>query len=236
MTQAIIIIGGFNSVWPAYLKMARDLEDLSGYRVVGVPLMPWDWWRSGRVQDASNILHKLEETVAWASRRLAAEQCILVGHSAGGVIARLYLCGEPVWGQLYAGHKRVSTLITLGSPHCGHRGMSTGWYLTDTANRLTPCLPAAGTVYTRSVAGRQVRAREQGNHKERRAYRSYKFFGGEDGSWGDGIVPVDCALLTGADDLILDGVSHSRRVGPDWYGGSKAIMRRWWPIDQDHAR
>jgi pimeloyl-ACP methyl ester carboxylesterase len=234
MKQAIIIIGGFNSVWPAYLKMARDLEDLSGSRSVGVPLMPWDWWRSGRARNATIILEKLDETVAWALRKLQAERLVLVGHSAGGVVARLYLSNEPVWGQSYSGRSFVSMLITLGSPHCSHRGSSTGWYLTDLANRLVPGLPAASTVYTLSVAGRQTRARAQGSHTERRAYRSYSFFGGEEGSWGDGIIPVACARLAGAEDLIVDGVAHSRKVGRDWYGGSKPIIRSWWPGDQAH--
>ena len=49
-----------------------------------------------------------------------------------------------------------------------------------------------------------------------------------------GVVPVDCARLPGAQDLVLGGVAHSRKIGRDWYGGSKAIMRRWWPADQNH--
>ena len=35
--------------------------------------------------------------------------------------------------------------------------------------------------------------------------------------------------LDGAETLVLDGVTHSRRYGRDWYGGSREIVRRWWP-------
>ena len=58
MKQAIIVVGGYNSLWPAYLKMARDLEDLTGLQAIGVPLWPWHWWAAGQAQDASNILQK----------------------------------------------------------------------------------------------------------------------------------------------------------------------------------
>jgi len=229
MKQAIIIIGGYNSVWPTYLKMARDLEALTGLQAIGVPLMPWHWWSLGRNQDGTNLLQKLEETVIWARRRLKARQFVLVGHSAGGVIVRLYLHEGPVWGSLYQGVEHVSTLITLGSPHCSDRGPNTGWVLTDEANQLAPGTYHAGRVRYRAVAGQYVRGRQNGNYAERRAHRNYRFFGSQGDLWGDGMVPVQSARLDGSESLILDGVAHSSKFGSSWYGGSKTIIRRWWP-------
>jgi pimeloyl-ACP methyl ester carboxylesterase len=234
MNQAIIIVGGYNSFWPVYLGLARHLEGLSGLQAVGVPIMPWHWWSARQSEDATNILQNLSETVIWARRRFQAEQFILVGHSAGGVLARLYLCDEPVWGQIYAGVEHVRAVITLGSPHCGDRGTETGWYATDQANRLAPGTPYDSILY-RAVAGRFIRGRQAGSYRERRAFRFYEFFGSRGDVWGDGMVPVSCAGLDGADATILPRVVHSRKLGRGWYGGSRDIIRRWWPQELNDA-
>ncbi len=230
MKRAIIIIGGYNSIWATYLRMARDLEDLTGLQAIGVPLMPWHWWSLGRTQDGTNLIQKLEETVIWARRRLRAHRFIFIGHSAGGIIARLYLHDGPVWGSLYLGVEHVTTLITLGSPHCSEKGPDTGWVLTDEANRLAPGTCHDGRVRYLAVAGQYMRGCENGSSVERRAHRAYHFFGGQGDVWGDGMVPVQSAQLDGAESLILDGVAHSRKFGASWYGGSKTIIRRWWPV------
>jgi pimeloyl-ACP methyl ester carboxylesterase len=229
MKQATIIIGGYNSIWPAYLKMARDLEDLTGLHTVGVPLMPWDWWYAQRAEDGTNLLAKVQDTVVWAHRRFQAERFILVGHSAGGVLARLYLHDGPVWGRVYTRSERVTTLITLGSPHCGNKGAGTGWFLTDEANRLVPGTPRAPQVYYRAVAGRYLQGCQDGDYRKRRAFHSYQFFGEQSDVWGDGVIPVGAARLNGAELLILEGVAHSRKFSRNWYGGSKGIIRHWWP-------
>jgi pimeloyl-ACP methyl ester carboxylesterase len=229
MKQAVIIVGGYNSLWPIYLKMARDLEDLTGLQVIGVPLMPWHWWSAQRDKEATNILRKLHETVVWAHRRFRADRFILVGHSAGGVIARLYLSGQPVWGQVYAGAEHVTAVITLGSPHCSHRGLETGWFLTDEANRLVPGPAFGPQIRYRAVAGRSIQGQQDGPWRERRAFRNYRFFAGQGVVWGDGTVPVQCAALDGAETLTLEGVTHSTKFGTTWYGGSPATIRRWWP-------
>jgi pimeloyl-ACP methyl ester carboxylesterase len=236
MKEAIIIIGGYNSLWPTYLKTARDLEDVAGLQAIGVPLMPWDWWAARQAGNASNLLRKLEETVAWARRRFQAERFILVGHSAGGVLARLYLSEQEVWGRVYAGVQHVTALITLGSPHCSDRDTGTGWYPADEANRLAPGTPYADRVRYRAVAGRYLQGRRDGSYKERRAFRTYSFFAGQGATWGDGLVPVSSARLDGAETVILERVAHSGKVARDWYGSSAAIVRRWWPEGLGDAR
>lgn len=229
MEQAIILIGGYNSFWPAYLSMARDLEDLSGLQVVGVPLLPWDWWSAGRQGDATRILQKLAQTVTWARRRFRVRRLILIGHSAGGLIARLYLSDRPVWGQVYAGAEHVAAVVTLGSPHCSEKGAEAGWFLSRIANRLAPGTPYADAVRYYAVAGRYLLGRQDGDYQQRRAFGSYRFFTGQGHLWGDGVVPVQSAVLDGAEAIVLDGVAHSRKYGAHWYGSSKAVIRRWWP-------
>ena len=54
MKQAIVIVGGYNSLWPVYLEPARSLEDVSGLPAVGVPLMPWHWWSAMQREENGN--------------------------------------------------------------------------------------------------------------------------------------------------------------------------------------
>jgi len=229
--QAIIIIGGYNALWTGYLGMARHLEDISGLPAVGVPLGPWDWLRLDRRKDATHMLSKVRETVRWARRRLAADSFVLVGHSAGGLLGRLYLHRGPAWGETYAGADHVELLITLGSPHCSDKGTGTGWFLADEANRLVPGTPYADAVHYLPVVGRAVQAHPYGTHTQRRAFRGYQIFSPWRDGWGDGIIPLSSASLDGAETIVLNGVTHSRKYGRDWYGGSEAIIRRWWPRD-----
>ncbi len=235
MRQAIIIVGGYNSLWPTYLRLARALEDLSGLQAVAVPLMPWHWWLAERDRNATNILQKLEGTVHWARHRLQARSFVLVGHSAGGLIARLYLHDQPVWGKVYAGVRCVTEVVTLGCPHCsvpeldGPQQSGMNWYLVDAANRLVPGPFYTDQIRHYSVTGRYVRGDERGRFRERQAHRLYRLMGGGSGDvWGDGVVPVQCQQLVGAQTLLLESVCHSPRIGRDWYGGSKAIVWKWW--------
>jgi pimeloyl-ACP methyl ester carboxylesterase len=226
---AIVVVGGYNSVWPVYLPMARYLEDLARLPAVGVPLMPWDWWTMERAANPTNILQKLVDTVNWARRRFQAQRFILIGHSAGGLIARLYLSTSPVYGRLYDGLECVTQLITLGTPHCSHNETQNGWFLITETNQLAPVSVRSPYTSYLAVASRYVEGRLEGTWSERRAYRSYRFFTGQGDVSGDGVVPLECADLPGVPSLVLDGVAHSRKSGSPWYGGSKAIIRRWWP-------
>jgi pimeloyl-ACP methyl ester carboxylesterase len=229
MKQAIIIVGGYNSLWPAYLKLARELEDLAGLQAVAVPLMPWHWWSAARDEDASNILRRLEQTVAWARRKHQVERFIVVGHSAGGLVARIYLCDRPASARVYAGAEHVTGLVTLGSPHCSDQGEKASWFLASEANRLAAGAAYGDRVRYYTVAGRCTRGDRNGTWAERRSHRNYEFFDGRGDVWGDGAVPVECAHLAGARGIVLEGVSHSRKYGSNWYGSSASVVHRWWP-------
>ncbi len=236
MKQAIVIVGGYGSLWPFYLNMARRLEDLSGLQAVAVPLMPWDWWHANHKQDATNVLEKLENSARWARRKFQADRLVLVGHSAGGLIGRLYLHEGPVWARFYAGVERVTALITLGTPHCNAQGTEDGWFLSAEADRLVPGAFYGDRVCYRAVAGRFVQGRCLGRRAERHAYHRYHFFAGRGDLWGDGTVPLDCIKLDGAETVTLEGVGHSVKTARDWYGGSTDIIRRWWPEELTRVR
>jgi hypothetical protein len=47
---------------------------------------------------------------------------------------------------------------------------------------------------------------------------------------GDGVVPVESALLPGSQTLVLDDLYHNGFYGR-WYGSDLATVERWWPGD-----
>src|SRR3712207_9357993 len=57
-------------------------------------------------------------TTLFRSLESNSNKAVLVGYSAGGILARAYVGGDPPYGgRRYSGHRRVSHLITLGTPH-----------------------------------------------------------------------------------------------------------------------
>jgi alpha-beta hydrolase superfamily lysophospholipase len=65
----------------------------------------------------ARLLAGLDRAVQQAARSEPDVKITLVGCSAGGALARLYLYPDPFLGRAYQGLKRVNHLITLGSPH-----------------------------------------------------------------------------------------------------------------------
>ncbi|MEJ7819255.1 MAG: hypothetical protein WKF44_03025, partial [Rubrobacteraceae bacterium] len=47
---------------------------------------------------------------------------------------------------------------------------------------------------------------------------------------GDGVVPVESALLPGSETVILEDIHHSAVHGC-WYGADLATVERWWPAE-----
>ena len=61
----------------------------------------------------------------------------------------------------------------------------------------------------------------------RLAPTAYRNSTGDPDDRGDGLVPVDSALLDGAEPVVLEGVAHGGAFGPVWYG-TPAVVERWW--------
>jgi pimeloyl-ACP methyl ester carboxylesterase len=150
------------------------------------------------------------------------EKVTLVGHSAGGVLSRLYLSDEPFRGKIYAGIERVSTLITLGSPHHNPKRAHMRRRVED---ELPGAFYAPRVRYV-SVAGRAIAGDREGTRRERLSGWLYGHLCGRRDVWGDGLVPVGNALLGGADHVILPGVLHAPLFGKPWYG-SPEIVEQW---------
>ncbi len=218
----IIVVGGFTALASSYRELASVLRVASGSEVHVVPLTPLDWV-SGYFRGFGQLVFEIANTVDRALLESPADRAVLVGHSAGGVACRIYLGGDPPYGgRRFSGHRYVSRLITLGSPHAvaDHKHLAP-------VHRVNELFPGAlhrksGLEYL-SVAG----SASDGSSSPRTRRRYERFV--EDGRGpGDGAVPVEAAKLPGAEHLVLEGVYHNRHLGR-WYGADKATVERWWP-------
>ena len=160
-----------------------------------------------------------------ASRRPVA----LIGHSAGGWIARIYLGDRAAYcGEVYGGGGgRVDRLCTLGTPHVSEDRIAAktlGFVAThypDVASlpglRRAVAVGGTGTLGDpEGVAGRLPDF----------TYQSYELCCGDGAADGDGVTPLSCShALPGAETLELDGIQHGPQ--PDtkglWYGSADAL-------------
>jgi pimeloyl-ACP methyl ester carboxylesterase len=222
--EPVVVLGGFLSTPGLYTPLARALEREGGAQVHVVPVGRASWMGAVSARGWSAILRTLHRSVDAAAASSPTGRVVLVGHSAGGVMGRLYLSPDPFRGESFGGLERVSRLVTLGSPHHGHAfsamrrhvdGRYPGAYFAPHVSYVT-------------VAGSVVRGRPGGSVAERFAARAYARLDSPGDAWGDGLVPVDCALLEGAVHVVLEGVGHAPPWWRPWYG-TPAIVSGWWP-------
>ncbi|WP_119067172.1 esterase/lipase family protein [Rubrobacter indicoceani] len=218
----VVVVGGFFS-WPVhYRKMAAAIGELSGFPVHVVPLTPADWLAALFLGRTGQLVFEVATVIDKVLLDSPADRVILVGHSAGGIASRVCIGGTPPYGgRRYSGHRRVSHLITLGSPHL----VGDSWPLGEIhrANELFPGALHENISYL-SVAGAAVNGRES-----RRAARFYGRMTGDSDLPGDGIVPVQSALLPGSEHLVLNDLRHDQNGSHNWYGSDLATVARWWP-------
>jgi pimeloyl-ACP methyl ester carboxylesterase len=220
----IVFVGGHMS-WPVgYRRLTRILADVSGSEVHVVPITPFDWVL-GELRGYGQLVFEVASTVDSALLESDSKKAVLVGYSAGGVLARAYIGGDsPYGGRRYSGHRRISHLITLGTAHNvpNERTLAP---ITE-INELFPGALHPSIRYL-CVAGDAVDGASSG-----RIRRRYERFVGDGRVGGDGKVPLPSALLPGAESLVLDGVYHDRLfggAGGRWYGSDRETVERWWP-------
>jgi pimeloyl-ACP methyl ester carboxylesterase len=198
------------------------LQEISGSQVHVAPVTPLDW-ALGYFRGFGQLVFEVASTVDRALLESEAKRAVLVGHSAGGLACRVYIGGDPPYGgRRYSGHRRVQRLITLGTPHT----VADKERLAPISrvNELFPgALHAESGLRYLSVAGDAI----EGASSPRARKRYERFV--EDGRVaGDGVVPVEAALLPGSESLVVDGVHHNRRLGR-WYGSDRETVECWWP-------
>ena len=211
-----------------YKGLSHTLSVLSGQKVWVVDTRVFDWLTSISKIGWFLVLNKLDITVRKALTNSKVSKLTLIGHSQGGVLARLYLRpDEPFMGKRFSGVDQIDHLITLGSPHLNQGGIQRGGNMSRWINRQVPGSAFSPRVRYTTVAGKYIRGNSSGARMERFSYRIYKEICAEGESWGDGIVPVSSALLPGSQHIILNGVSHYSLLGEPWYG-SQEVLPLWW--------
>lgn len=228
--EPVLILGGFGSNYGQYTPLRAYLARVSGRPVSVAPLTLLDW--AGVVASDSygallRIVHKaVRDTLA----AHGATRLTLVAHSAGGVLARIYLGDQPYGPRrlVYNGFERVACLVTLGTPHTASRTGRQGGL-----NQIAFVQARYPGAYWRfihyvSVIGKGIYGDAAGPPPERGAWQSYRLISGEGAQWGDGVVPLAAGLLAGAREVVLPGLRHDRRPDRPWYGSDEATVRAWW--------
>ena len=227
--QPIVILGGFLITQEAYQPMRQRLAELSGQALERVELVPvgrLEWLLTVFPWAWARILDRVAAAVERQANASPTGQVTLVGHSSGGIMARLFLDDRPFEGRRWNGRARVNTLVMLGSPHTALKATP---LRQKVARELPGCVFAPAVRYV-SVAGAvdlDPARGEASDTARRMAPTAYRNSTGDANDQGDGLVPVRSALLEGSEEVVLEGVAHGGAFGPIWYG-SPEVVTRWW--------
>ena len=223
----VVICGGFLSFAMLYTELRETLQTLTHRPAAIADIGSGDWLFSVAPPGWIPLLDQLGVAVQTLMHQAGGQKVTLIGHSAGGVLARLYLSPRPFYGRTYRGLDRVAHLITLGSPHYNQQQKLFGSWMARWVEKRYPGAAFAPDVRYTAVAGKLIYGRSEGSLRERHAHEFYEDIGGEGETWGDGLIPVASALLEGAQQIILDDVGHFAGFGGPWYGEAD-VVQRWW--------
>jgi hypothetical protein len=235
----VLVLGGFLTSPPMYRAFSRDLRARGAADVVVADVWTMDWLLAAS-RGLGAILTRSSRGLLEASgrsERLAGGAPVLViGHSAGGVSARLLTSPEPYAGRPLNGGSRIGALVTLGTPHVVRLEAASrnrvGAEAAAFANRVVPGAALAPRTGYLAVGSSKVLGRRDGSVGDRRTWALYAGlvpFDPPDEIRGDGLIPIASSLLPGVPQLTLDDAAHGQGVGRDWYG-SPGVLDRWWPL------
>lgn len=220
--QPVVILGGFLITEEAYAVMADWIREHQGSEAHVIPVSRFDWMLTTWAFGWRRVLDRVHAQVQQLASASPTGRVTLIGHSSGGVMLRLYLSADAFSGRCYGGAQFCNRLITLGSPHQAQRA-------TPLRAMVDRCYPGAFSpdVDYVAVAGKlDLKSSNASAFSQRSAVGNYKRIAGEGSVDGDGLVPVDSALLKGAQHLVLDDTSHGGLFGIHWYG-SPARVALW---------
>ena len=229
---AVLIVGGYLT-WPnLYRAVPPLLRRRGAARVEIAPLGLDDWLRAMvvGVGPATSI-------VARSIDRLSAdggEGILVVGHSAGGILARLALASEPFDGARLARPGAVRAVVTLGTPHLatnaagpvGFQGIRALRFLARHPISMPGWLTVGATSFEQPDAfgGSPLRWARRGL-----AVICYALLGSlRPMEPGDGMVPARFAHLSGSEQVTLRASGHGPKFwGSRWHGSNEGL-EEWW--------
>ncbi|MBX0330791.1 alpha/beta fold hydrolase [Oscillochloris sp. ZM17-4] len=220
--RPLVIIGGYLTSPNDFAPLAQLLSTSPyGYQTFIAPISRTRWLIT-RDWDFRKVIAIVRATVEQALSASGAEQVDILAHSVGGMVARMYMGEQPYKGEVYGGHRYVRRLTMLGTPHHSQEHwtrQSVGF-----VNSTYPGAFYPEVRYT-SVVGRAIQGNPRGTLIERMSSTSYSTVSGPSflEAWGDGISTLECAALSGAEYLAVQGVSHSPFHGRPWYGDQEGL-------------
>ena len=235
----VLILGGFLTGPLMYRRLVERLGARGAAGVVVANVWPPDWLIAG-VRGVGPLTTRSGRALhgAWRLSRdvSGGAPLLVVGHSAGGITARLLTAREPFPGRRFGAAPLIGAIVSLGTPHRLAAGEGIGRRLSEvaaaTADEVVPGAFFAPEIGYVSVASQAIRADPTGHGRERVAgllYRSVIGRAAVPGTEGDGLVPVAATQLAGARHVLLDHSIHGPGAGAPWYGSDDALDV-WWPI------
>ena len=235
----VLVLGGFLTSPPVYRPFVRRLLDRGAADVVVGRVWTQDWLLAAK-RGLGPIVTRSGRALLVASDRSEAASLgapvLVIGHSAGGMSARLLTSPVPFAGRRLDASGRIGAIVTLGTPNVvsaeGEMGNRVGARAAEFANREVPGPFFAPRVGYLAVASTAVVGRPDGSAAERRSWSTYHGLLPDPTALepvGDGLIPLGSALLPGAPSLVLADALHGQWPGRDWYG-SDGPMDRWWPV------
>ena len=240
VAPTVLLLGGLFTSPPLYVPMRRRLLDRGAAAVVVAPVWLPDWLLAlgrgiGAILTRSGRALLEAADVAASSPVTRGAPLLVVGHSAGGLSARILTSEVPFLGRRLGAAGRIGAIVTLGTPNRVAYGRSLGRMIAaraaEFADQAVPGPRFAPSIGYMTVSSRFVVGRRSGNVRERAALTLYRGIMRPMPGVpieGDGLVPVDAAFLPGAESLVLDRIVHGQFGGSPWYGSTEAIDI-WWP-------
>lgn len=236
---AVLLVGGLLTSPPWYWPLRSHLLRRGASRVAVAPVWLYHWLDAAFLgpERGTNI-------VAGAIERLHREDgrpILVIGHSGGGLLARLALARRRFGRTRRAAPGSVGALVTLGTPHLatrfggtiGRHGLRVVRFLAAEEGPSTPTDPPLVTV------GSTVPEHTGRFARLRRTFTAtcYRALLGPTGARepGDGMVPLRCAVIPERDHVILEGFAHAPLVATRWYF-SGAALDAWWDVALDAWR
>ena len=217
----VLVLGGFLTSPPLYVPMRRRLLERGAAGVVVASVWTPDWLLAARrgvgpiVTRSGRALLAAGEMAARSPRSLGAP-LLVVGHSAGGITARLLTSPESFAGRRLGAAGRIGAIVTLGTPHrvtqAGWAGRRLADAATEFANRVVPGPAFAPTTGYLAVASRYRVGRRHGDRSERSAFAVYRSVLAEAADAANAADAADAANAPGIDapagidaDATIDG-------------------------------
>lgn len=188
--------------------------------ILPVNLIDWIGFPPSPEKSTNRVMKALDDTLKKVSAAFPGEPVNLVAHSGGGTVAMIYLLGKPYLGDVYEQNVPINKLITLGTPY--HSLETYGKLKSDFIfKHLDETF--FGKVPVVSLTSNAWEGKLGGSLSNVASYYFYESVSGKGNLFGDGIVTVESCTLSGAENVVLEGIEHLPTPNTPWYGAQVGV-------------